>query len=165
MYFYLYCISDNVTFWAYQLQRFLAYFGWLKVIRLSLASQLTLQAMTWPLESPDKKCHSSKNRHFTELLWASITFGKSSTIYKKMNEGMYKRKDGVLFGTLRVKQRVKRESANGWYSHPEQRCVPHVPYFDEAPITAAVDCLCVEPHALDRTGVLEIKTLKMLPCV
>lgn len=51
------------------------------------------------------------------------------------------------------------------YSHPEQRCILHVPYFDKAPITAAVDCSCVDPHTLDRTGVLEVKTLKMLPCV
>lgn len=37
-------------------------------------SQLVLQAMTCPSEPPDRMCHWSKNRHFTELWWASITW-------------------------------------------------------------------------------------------
>lgn len=41
-------------------------------------------------------------------------------------------------------------------SHPEQRRLLSVPYFDKAPIAAAVHCSSADPHTLDRTGMLEI---------
>lgn len=49
------------------------------------------------------------------------------------------------------------------YSHPEQGCLLQVPHFDHAPFTAAVDRRNVDPHASNRTGMLEIQLLVMLP--
>lgn len=54
----------------------LAYFGCLKVTRQRSTSLPTLQAMTWPSTSADKKCRSSRNRRFTQALCASITSEK-----------------------------------------------------------------------------------------
>ena len=50
-----------------------AYIGWVNVMRHSVASRWVLHAMTFPPASPDRRCHRSKNKHFTALVWAFST--------------------------------------------------------------------------------------------
>ncbi|TNN84880.1 hypothetical protein EYF80_004925 [Liparis tanakae] len=84
-------------------QKLPAYFGWLKVMRHSSARRLTLQAMTRPSESPDRKCLSSTNRHITGFSWALISFGRESTKRKcNASKDLFAIRDEIPFDKLAV---------------------------------------------------------------
>lgn len=82
----VFLVRSHLNCSTWQLQRLHAYFWWLNVIRHSSTLWLMLHTMTLPVQSPDRRCQSSRNRHFTALLWASIVLwkmGHSWTTYGK----------------------------------------------------------------------------------
>lgn len=104
--------------------------------------------MAWPSTSAENKCSSSRNRHLTEFLCASITCENDrGTI---LNAGIHPED---------VEEDAQRSP------HPDQRRLLQVPDLDQAPGTAAVNRGSVDPHTLDRSGMLEVTFLDVFSCL
>lgn len=104
--------------------------------------------MAWPSTSAENKCGSSRNRHLTEFLCASITCE---------NNGRR-----ILDTRIHPEDVVDDAQRS---SHPDQRPALQVPDLDQAPGTAAVNGRGVDPHTLDRSGMLEVTFLHMSSCL
>lgn len=104
--------------------------------------------------SPERRCHLSKNKHFTELWWNVITLKREIKQYEQIRR----------FVWLCIKKNFsvpKKFNIFGvyWASHPEQWCVVHAPYFHQALAAAAVDSCFIGFHTQDRAQVLEIEVM------
>lgn len=91
----VFLVRSHLNCSTWQLQRLHAYFWWLNVIRHFSTLWLMLHTMTLPVQSPDRRCQSSRNRHFTALLWASI-------VLDIHEQHMEKRKCFISFGRHKV---------------------------------------------------------------
>lgn len=89
-------------------------------MRHCLTPLSTLQAMTWPPTSADRRCRSSRNRHLTELRWPSITFGNKRQNSQHIRAQRRHPEDAAPFLTLSIRVLSRSQTLTRPQSQPLQ---------------------------------------------